>query len=268
MFYKHTRHVPRTFKHGLFLSKVPRELARKLSWVWLHSRGNALVVGGRVSLCKQCVYLQSAIVQNCLHDTRDTSHVASENVWNADLLSHKVILGEYNWLSYEDTFYLSQRFGSGLAALGQKPLCNIAIFCETRAEWIVAAQACFMYNFPCEQCTHTDVLYESYCAEQRKMENMWPKIADLLRSVNIRLKTASHWNQNCYSLFRRTHTHTHLADKLIQQITLLLHLNLHAIRPKQDAKLIFACSKLYVIFGSCKYIWLILPTTPCGSDVN
>uniref|UniRef100_A0A8C2EBQ2 long-chain-fatty-acid--CoA ligase n=1 Tax=Cyprinus carpio TaxID=7962 RepID=A0A8C2EBQ2_CYPCA len=60
----------------------------------------------------------------------------------------KVILGDYNWLSYEDTFHLSQRFGSGLAALGQKPLCNIAIFCETRAEWIIAAQTCFMYNFP------------------------------------------------------------------------------------------------------------------------
>uniref|UniRef100_A0AAQ5XFZ3 long-chain-fatty-acid--CoA ligase n=1 Tax=Amphiprion ocellaris TaxID=80972 RepID=A0AAQ5XFZ3_AMPOC len=30
----------------------------------------------------------------------------------------------------------------------QKPQCNIAIFCETRAEWIVVAQACFMYNFP------------------------------------------------------------------------------------------------------------------------
>lgn len=60
----------------------------------------------------------------------------------------KVILGDYNWLSYEDTFCLAQRLGSGLAALGQKPLCNIAIFCETRAEWIITAQACFMYNFP------------------------------------------------------------------------------------------------------------------------
>ncbi|TRY93825.1 hypothetical protein DNTS_027007 [Danionella cerebrum] len=60
----------------------------------------------------------------------------------------KVILGDYNWLSYQDTFHRSQRFGSGLAALGQKPLCNIAVFCETRAEWIIAAQACFMYNFP------------------------------------------------------------------------------------------------------------------------
>ncbi|XP_076837411.1 long-chain-fatty-acid--CoA ligase 3b [Brachyhypopomus gauderio] len=60
----------------------------------------------------------------------------------------KVILGEYNWLSYEETFHLAQRFGRGLAALGQKPQQNIAIICETRAEWIIAAQACFMNNFP------------------------------------------------------------------------------------------------------------------------
>lgn len=60
----------------------------------------------------------------------------------------KVILGNYNWLSYEEAYHASKCFGSGLAALGQKPHCNIAIFCETRAEWLVAAQACFMYNFP------------------------------------------------------------------------------------------------------------------------
>lgn len=65
-------------------------------------------------------------------------------------LCPQVILGNYNWLSYADTYRTAKCFGSGLAALGQKPQCNIAIFCETRAEWIVAAQACFMYNFPRE----------------------------------------------------------------------------------------------------------------------
>lgn len=60
----------------------------------------------------------------------------------------KVIMGDYNWLSYEEAFQTSKCFGSGLAALGQRPQCNIAIFCETRAEWIIVAQACFMYNFP------------------------------------------------------------------------------------------------------------------------
>ncbi|KAM9315738.1 fatty acid CoA ligase Acsl3 [Gastrophryne carolinensis] len=60
----------------------------------------------------------------------------------------KVILGKYNWMTYEETYLAASQFGSGLAALGQKPRSNIAIFCETRAEWIVSAQACFMYNFP------------------------------------------------------------------------------------------------------------------------
>ncbi|XP_075877402.1 fatty acid CoA ligase Acsl3-like isoform X2 [Nelusetta ayraudi] len=60
----------------------------------------------------------------------------------------KVVLGIYRWMSYKDVYHAARCFGSGLAALGQRPQCNIAIFCETKAEWMVAAQACFMYNFP------------------------------------------------------------------------------------------------------------------------
>lgn len=60
----------------------------------------------------------------------------------------KVILGKYRWLSYEKVHRAAGHLGSGLAALGQQPKTNIAIFCETRAEWMIAAQACFMYNFP------------------------------------------------------------------------------------------------------------------------
>lgn len=59
----------------------------------------------------------------------------------------QVVLGEYRWLSYQDVYKAACQLGSGLAALGQHPKHNIAIFCETRAEWIIAAQACFMYNF-------------------------------------------------------------------------------------------------------------------------
>ncbi|XP_030071903.1 fatty acid CoA ligase Acsl3 [Microcaecilia unicolor] len=60
----------------------------------------------------------------------------------------KVIFGRYNWLSFEEAHACATEFGSGLATLGQKPRSNIAIFCETRAEWMITAQACFMYNFP------------------------------------------------------------------------------------------------------------------------
>lgn len=60
----------------------------------------------------------------------------------------KLILGEYRWLSYDDVDSIISQFGSGLAALGQQPKSSIAIFCETRAEWMITAQACFRRNFP------------------------------------------------------------------------------------------------------------------------
>ncbi|XP_044161408.1 long-chain-fatty-acid--CoA ligase 4 isoform X1 [Bufo gargarizans] len=60
----------------------------------------------------------------------------------------KLILGEYRWLSYEEVNTRVNHFGSGLAALGLKPKSTVAIFCETRAEWMITAQTCFKYNFP------------------------------------------------------------------------------------------------------------------------
>nr|XP_057936591.1 long-chain-fatty-acid--CoA ligase 3a isoform X2 [Doryrhamphus excisus] len=60
----------------------------------------------------------------------------------------KVILGEYQWLTYAETLSAASRLGAGLSSLGQRPKHNIAIFCETRAEWIIAAMACFMQGFP------------------------------------------------------------------------------------------------------------------------
>ncbi|XP_064834209.1 long-chain-fatty-acid--CoA ligase 4-like isoform X1 [Oncorhynchus masou masou] len=60
----------------------------------------------------------------------------------------KLILGEYRWLSYDEVDQIISHLGSGLAALGQQPKSTIAIFCETRAEWMITAQACFRRNFP------------------------------------------------------------------------------------------------------------------------
>ncbi|XP_075892966.1 long-chain-fatty-acid--CoA ligase 3a isoform X2 [Nelusetta ayraudi] len=83
--------------------------------------------------------------RDCL-GTRKVISEEDERQSNGKLFK-KVVLGEYRWLSYEDVFKAACQLGSGLAALGQRPKYNIAIFCETRAEWIIAAQACFMYNF-------------------------------------------------------------------------------------------------------------------------
>uniref|UniRef100_A0A8C1GSM3 long-chain-fatty-acid--CoA ligase n=1 Tax=Cyprinus carpio TaxID=7962 RepID=A0A8C1GSM3_CYPCA len=60
----------------------------------------------------------------------------------------KLILGDYKWISYEEMDVQISQFGSGLAALGQQPKSTIAIFCETRAEWMITAQTCFRRNFP------------------------------------------------------------------------------------------------------------------------
>uniref|UniRef100_A0A8B9JZ14 long-chain-fatty-acid--CoA ligase n=1 Tax=Astyanax mexicanus TaxID=7994 RepID=A0A8B9JZ14_ASTMX len=60
----------------------------------------------------------------------------------------KLILGDYKWITYEEMEVEVNHFGSGLAALGQQPRNTIAIFCETRAEWMITAQSCFRRNFP------------------------------------------------------------------------------------------------------------------------
>lgn len=61
-----------------------------------------------------------------------------------------MVLGEYRWLSFQQTLAAASQLGAGLAELGQRPRSNIAIFCETRAEWMIAAQACFLSNYPRE----------------------------------------------------------------------------------------------------------------------
>lgn len=70
--------------------------------------------------------------------------------------SFQLILGEYKWLTYDDMEANVSHFASGLAALGQQPKSNIAIFCETRAEWMISAQACFRRNFPCKHLLNID----------------------------------------------------------------------------------------------------------------
>lgn len=56
-------------------------------------------------------------------------------------------------MTYEEVNQAVESFGSGLAALGLQPRNTIAIFCETRAEWMITAQACFRRSFPCNAIT-------------------------------------------------------------------------------------------------------------------
>jgi len=60
----------------------------------------------------------------------------------------KQVLGEYSWMTYEDVDNLAENFGRGLRVLGQKPKENLCMFADTRAEWMISAQACFRQSFP------------------------------------------------------------------------------------------------------------------------
>ncbi|KAF7814821.1 long chain acyl-CoA synthetase 8 [Senna tora] len=58
----------------------------------------------------------------------------------------KLHLGDYEWLSYEDAFARVSNFASGLLKLGHNRDSHVAIFSDTRAEWLIALQGCFRQN--------------------------------------------------------------------------------------------------------------------------
>ena len=60
----------------------------------------------------------------------------------------KYDLGDYRWLTYEDADYTSDYIGRGLRSLGLQHGEKICIFADTRAEWMLTAQACFKQGFP------------------------------------------------------------------------------------------------------------------------
>ncbi|KAK9728288.1 AMP-binding enzyme [Popillia japonica] len=60
----------------------------------------------------------------------------------------KYNMGEYIWKTYAEVNHLATNFGKGIRELGNKPLQNIVIFAETRAEWMIAAHGLFKQNIP------------------------------------------------------------------------------------------------------------------------
>ena len=60
----------------------------------------------------------------------------------------KYQLGDYRWITYEGLDVASDEFGRGLRALGLQPRQKMAIFADTRAEWMITAQAAFKHAFP------------------------------------------------------------------------------------------------------------------------
>ncbi|XP_078736341.1 LOW QUALITY PROTEIN: long-chain-fatty-acid--CoA ligase 4-like [Lampetra fluviatilis] len=75
--------------------------------------------------------------------------LSEEDEWQPNgRVFKKVILGDYRWISFRELDTRAENFGRGLVALGHEARRPVALFCETRAEWMLVAQACFKYNFP------------------------------------------------------------------------------------------------------------------------
>jgi len=55
----------------------------------------------------------------------------------------KLNLGEYQWMNYREAHEISTQFGCGLRKLGQQPRMPIAIYAETKAEWMMSALGAF-----------------------------------------------------------------------------------------------------------------------------
>lgn len=58
----------------------------------------------------------------------------------------KYNLGDYIWTNFIDTEKQMIHFGRGLRELGMKPKDRVAIFSETRAEWMIAAHGLFKHR--------------------------------------------------------------------------------------------------------------------------
>jgi len=79
--------------------------------------------------------------RNCL-GTREVLGEEDEIQPNGKIFK-KLSLGSYRWQSYNETHVISTNMGKGLRELGQLPRTSIAIYAETRAEWIMSAFGAF-----------------------------------------------------------------------------------------------------------------------------
>jgi len=58
----------------------------------------------------------------------------------------KLVLGDYQWISLKQVNANSKNFGLGLRALDVPARSKVAIYADTRAEWLVAARGCFQHS--------------------------------------------------------------------------------------------------------------------------
>ena len=60
----------------------------------------------------------------------------------------KLVLGDnYKWITNRQAAKKAKDFGKGLRELGLKPGDKVAIYADTRADWMLAIRGCFQHSF-------------------------------------------------------------------------------------------------------------------------
>jgi len=124
-----------------------KESSEEISWRRDKSNDNAvykeIIIDNKVdTVTKAFNYAVSKHgAKRCL-GTREVLGEEDE-VQNNGKVFKKLSLGEYKWINYNETQTVSTKFGAGLRELGQQAGQPIAIYAETRAEWLMSAFGAF-----------------------------------------------------------------------------------------------------------------------------
>lgn len=61
----------------------------------------------------------------------------------------KLVMGKYHWITYKETRRQAEEMSRAFRRMGlQSRVDKVAIFSETRAEWMISAYSLFMANIP------------------------------------------------------------------------------------------------------------------------
>jgi len=124
-----------------------RESSESISWKRDKSRENDVyreyIIDNKVdTVTKAFNYAVAKYGNKKALGTREVLGETEEMQSNGKMFK-KLALGEYKWMNYNETHKTSNSFGKGLRELGQNPGDVIAIYAETRAEWLMSAFGAF-----------------------------------------------------------------------------------------------------------------------------
>ena len=127
-----------------------------------------IIVSGKVdTVTKSFNYAVNKYKSKSCLGTREILGEEDEVQKNGKLFK-KLALGDYNWLTYEEVADRAHDFGRGLRALGQSSGSSIAMYAETRAEWMMSCLGAFSQNI--HVCTGRTSLLGS---RLRPQSNIW-----------------------------------------------------------------------------------------------